>query len=83
MKKIEMYTWTYCPFCKRAKKLLNAKNIEFKEYVIDGDDQKLAELKEITGRATVPQIFVDGVFYGGSDELFEMYKNGTFNEVFM
>ena len=44
MAKVEIYTWQYCPFCIRAKDLLNKKGIEYKEYAIDGDQQARMEM---------------------------------------
>ena len=51
-KKIEMYTWSYCPFCKNAKKLLDEKGYEYKETVLDTDDDRRAELVKETGQKT-------------------------------
>ena len=69
MAKVEIYTWKYCPFCIRAKSLLNQKNISFQEYPIDGDEAARQLMsKKADGRSTVPQIFINGKGIGGCDE---------------
>jgi len=68
-KKIEIYTWGYCPYCVRAKNLLTEKGMEFTEVPLDGKDDELVKLRERTGQRTVPQIFIDDKFIGGFQEL--------------
>ncbi len=82
MKKVEIYTWKTCPFCMRAKALLETEKIPFEEHQIDGDLAALSELKARTGVGTVPQIFVDGTFIGGSDDLQQRYADGEFASLF-
>ncbi len=73
MKKVEIYTWAYCPFCIRAKALLNKKGIKYMEYPIDGDNQAhQAMIEKANGRKTVPQIFINNQGIGGCDELYEL-----------
>ncbi|MTI48409.1 glutaredoxin 3 [Sporosalibacterium faouarense] len=81
-KKVVIYTFETCPFCKRAKRLLNNKGIDFKEIEISDDDAKLDELEQQTGCSTVPQIFVNDKFIGGCDDIIQLYKDGKFDEVF-
>ncbi len=70
MAKVEIYTWRYCPFCIRAKSLLNRKQIHFEEYQIDGDESARQSMAiKADGRNTVPQIFINGKGIGGCDEL--------------
>ena len=70
MAKVEIYTWQYCPFCMRAKALLDAKQINYHEYQIDGDQEARQKMSErADGRTTVPQIFIDNYGIGGCDEL--------------
>lgn len=77
-----IYTFETCPYCIRAKRLLSKNNIEFEEIDITVDENKLNELEKKTGVDTVPQIFVDGKFIGGCDDLFELYKSGEFHRLF-
>ena len=73
MAKVEIYTWQYCPFCIRAKSLLNRKNIRFQEYSIDGDEAARQSMsKKADGRSSVPQIFINGKGIGGCDELYAL-----------
>ena len=58
-KEIVIYTWTVCPYCVRAKNLLEAKGLKYKEINLDGQDEELKSLQEKTGMKTVPQIFID------------------------
>ena len=81
--KVEIYTWKFCPFCIRAKALLNEKGVKFKEYSIDGDDDARTKMSERAGgRRTVPQIFINGKSIGGCDELYELERNNKLNELF-
>ena len=71
MKKVEIYTWQYCPFCIRAKSLLNKKNITFTEYKIDGDESAREKMSiRANGRRSLPQIFIDNNGIGGCDDLY-------------
>ena len=71
MKKVEIYTWQYCPFCIRAKSLLNKKNIDFIEYKIDGDESAREKMSErANGKRSLPQIFIDDNSVGGCDDLY-------------
>jgi len=73
MSKVEIYTWQYCPFCIRAKSLLNKKNITFTEHKIDGDDDaREIMMKRANGRRTLPQIFIDNKIIGGCDDLYAL-----------
>lgn len=83
MTKVEIYTKSYCPFCKRAKHLLGSKGIDFKEVEVTYDTAKRQEMIERSGRRTVPQVFIDGVHIGGSDDLAEANRNGTLDRLTM
>ena len=73
MKKVEIYTWAYCPFCLRAKDLLSQKGVQYIEHSIDGNDAARSSMSQrANGRRTVPQIFIDDVGIGGCDELYEL-----------
>jgi glutaredoxin 3 len=71
-----MYTTPSCPFCVRAKRLLDARGIAFDEIDVSADDAVRAEVMERTGRRTVPQIFIDGRSIGGFEELAAMDTAG-------
>ncbi len=77
MPRIDIYTKMMCPFCTRAKALLNAKGAAFEEYDITMGGPKRAEMLERAGgRSTVPQIFIAGKHVGGSDELAALERAG-------
>lgn len=81
-KKIEIYTTMFCPFCYRAKALLNSKGVEFTEYDVGGSSDARAKMRErAAGRHTVPQIFIDDVGVGGSDELAALDRQGKLDEM--
>jgi glutaredoxin 3 len=70
MAKVEIYTWQFCPFCIRAKALLNRKGVQFTEYAIDGDEQARSIMAERSqGRRSLPQIFINDIPIGGCDDL--------------
>ena len=75
--KVEIYTWTTCPFCIRAKNLLLKKGIDFLEYNIDGDEvarNKMAQ--RANGKRSVPQIFIDDDHVGGCDDIYALERQG-------
>jgi glutaredoxin 3 len=67
--RVEVYTTPSCPFCVRAKRLLEARGIAFVEIDVATDDERRAEIIQRTGRRTVPQIFIDERSIGGFEEL--------------
>lgn len=74
---VEIYTWQLCPYCIRAKLLLNWKQAAFTEYKIDGDSSARAAMAtRANGRRSVPQIFINDVHIGGCDELHELDHQG-------
>ena len=75
--KVEIYTKLYCGYCHRAKRLLEAKGVEFTEHDITLGGPKRAEMMERKPDAyTVPQIFIDGQAVGGSDDLARLEREG-------
>ena len=76
MANIEIYTKATCPFCHRAKALLNSKGVTFQELPIDGDAIKREEMIKRSGRTTVPQIFIDAQHIGGCDDLMALDQAG-------
>jgi len=76
MKKIEIYTKSYCPYCQRAKELLKIKGVEFIEYDVTANPEKEAEMHQRSGRRTVPEIFIGEYLIGGCDDLFNLDETG-------
>lgn len=81
MTKIEIYTNGWCPFCTRAKRLLDERGLEYQEYHIDQEPGRRAEMIQRSGRLTVPQIFIDDAHVGGSDDLARLHHNGELDHM--
>ncbi|MCP9859209.1 MULTISPECIES: glutaredoxin 3 [unclassified Cyanobium] len=78
MPKVEIYTWRFCPFCIRAKQLLDRKGVTYTEYVIDGDEDARNAMvaRGSDGRRSVPQTFIDDAHVGGCDDLYALERQG-------
>lgn len=70
--------WSTCPFCRRAKYLLDQKGIIYTEYEIDGDEAARDAMvaRGTDGRRSVPQIFINDQHIGGSDDLYDLENQG-------
>ncbi len=80
MSKVEIYSSMWCPFCHRAKRLLQSKGIAFEELDVDADPALRGEMtRRSGGQRTVPQIFIDDRHVGGSDELAALDRDGRLN----
>ena len=78
MADVVMYSKGYCPYCKRAKALFNAKGISFTNYDIQQRPALTQQMiRKSNGRRTVPQIFINGQHVGGSDDLMRLEAKGT------
>lgn len=74
---VTMYTSAYCPFCSRAKALLQRHGVvDLKEVVVDGQKALRSQMTEITGRTSVPQIFIGETHVGGCDDLHALDARG-------
>ena len=76
MAKIEIYTTMWCGYCARAKSLLEKKGAAYEEVDVMMDEKKRAEMRERAKHSTVPQIFINGQYIGGSDELAALERAG-------
>ena len=77
MPRVEIYTKAFCPYCWRAKALLDGKGVEYEEISVDcGGEQKQVMVQRAKGRTTVPQIFIGGVHVGGCDDLMALDRAG-------
>jgi glutaredoxin 3 len=82
MAEVEIYTTPLCPYCWRAKRLLDKKGIAFVEIDLWEHPERRAEMIERAGgRRTVPQLFVDGRAIGGSDELLDLESGGELDAI--
>jgi len=77
MQAVKMYTTATCPYCIRAKQFLASKGVErIEEIRVDAQPELRRQMMEITGRRTVPQIFIGGQHVGGCDDLFALDARG-------
>lgn len=77
MQPVKMYTTAVCPFCIRAKQILKARGVEsIDEVRVDANPQERMKMMEITGRRTVPQIFIGDTHVGGCDDLMALDSQG-------
>lgn len=77
MQVVKMYTTAVCPYCIRAKQLLKARGVtQIDEIRIDEKPQERDEMMRVTGRRTVPQIFIGATHVGGCDDLIALDARG-------
>lgn len=77
MNSVKMYTTAVCPYCTRAKQVLKARGVEtIEEIRVDTDPDQRMKMMEITGRRTVPQIFIGQTHVGGCDDLIALDGRG-------
>ena len=77
MQPVKMYTTAYCPYCTRAKQLLQARGVEqIEEIRIDSDPDARATMMQTTQRRSVPQIFIGVTHVGGCDDLMALDDRG-------
>jgi glutaredoxin 3 len=77
MQAVKMYTTAVCPYCVRAKQILKAKGVaEIEEIRVDTDPGQREHMMQITGRRTVPQIFIGATHVGGCDDLMALDAQG-------
>ena len=80
-KKIIIYSKDICPYCVKAKSLLQRKQLQFEEIKITTDELNQEMIKKSNGRMTVPQIFIDDYHVGGCDDLYALEASGKLNEI--
>ena len=77
MQPVKMYTTAVCPYCVRAKQSLKSKGVEqIEEIRVDLDPEARTHMMEITGRRTVPQIYIGDTHVGGHDDLVALDSRG-------
>lgn len=83
MANVEIYTWSTCPFCRRVKHLLDQKGVTYTEYGIFGDEAARDAMvaRGTNGRRSVPQIFINDQHIGGSDDLYDLERQGKLDEL--
>ncbi len=76
MPHMEVYSTPNCPYCVRAKALLQSKNLTFKEIDVGDDVESLRKMAQLSGLRSVPQIFINDRSIGGYDELAQLNADG-------
>ncbi|MGB1298997.1 MAG: glutaredoxin 3 [Psychrobium sp.] len=81
MANVTIYSRSWCSFCKRAKALLDSKEVAFDTIDIEEQPEKRDEMIERTGRTSVPQIFINDQAIGGCDDLFALHASGDLDKL--
>lgn len=81
MAEVTIYTTRFCPYCIRAKHILNSKRAQVNEVPVDGDRDMRRQLLERTGQSTVPQIWIGEQHVGGCDELMALDRQGRLDSM--
>tara|TARA_B110000259_G_scaffold172392_1_gene204777 strand:+ start:50 stop:289 length:240 start_codon:yes stop_codon:yes gene_type:complete len=77
-----MYSSSYCPYCTNAEKLLFEKGFDVTEKIlVDESPEELQKMMKITGKRTVPQIFIDNIYIGGFEELRALDLSGELDKI--
>ena len=77
MAHVRIYSSDHCPYCSRAKALLQQRGVtDFEEIVVDGKPDVRAQMTQLAGRTSVPQIFIGDTHVGGCDDLHALDRNG-------
>ncbi|WP_217475905.1 glutaredoxin 3 [Stutzerimonas stutzeri] len=76
MPKVVIYTTAWCPYCIRAKNLLDHKGVSYEEIPVDGKPALRSEMAAKAGRTSVPQIWIGDAHVGGCDELHALERAG-------
>ena len=79
--KVEIYTKPTCPYCIRAKTLLQSKNVDFIEYDVSDPADQDAMIERANSRRTVPQIFINDEHIGGCDDLYALERSGQLDQL--
>ncbi len=81
MAEVVIYSTGYCPYCTKAKALLNHKHVDFTEIRVDLHPELREEMMQKSGRHTVPQIFINGHHVGGCDDLYALEAQGKLDQL--
>ncbi|MDF2868392.1 MAG: grxC [Gammaproteobacteria bacterium] len=81
MSKIKIYTTEICPYCVRAKQLLDRKEVSYQEIRVDMEPAIREEMIKLSGRRTVPQIFINEQPVGGCDDLYALERAGELDKL--
>ncbi len=80
---VVIYSTRFCPYCIRARQVLNAKGVEFTDISVDEDFALRAEMEQRSGRCTVPQIWLGDIHVGGFDDLWRLEQRGELDALLL
>lgn len=80
-KTVTLYTTRYCPYCIRARRLLDEKGVDYEDIAVDDDPQLRAEMARRSGRVTLPQIWIGEQHIGGCDDLMLLARQGRLDDM--
>lgn len=82
MQAVTMYTGPFCPYCMMAKRLLHAVGVtEIKEIRVDASPEAFAEMQQLSGQRSVPQIFIGDTHVGGFTDLYRLQQQGELDDL--
>ena len=81
MADVKMYTTRLCPYCMRARMLLESKGVAFTDIAVDADPELRREMMQLSGRHTVPQIWIGDQHVGGFDDMAVLDRQGKLDEL--
>ena len=80
-KAVTLYTTRFCPYCIRARSLLDEKKVAYTDIAVDEQPHLRQEMMERSGRRTVPQIWIGEQHVGGFDDLWRLERQGSLDEL--
>ena len=81
MAQVVMYTTSWCPYCRAAKSLFASKQVDFTEIDVTEEPKLRVEMERLSGRRTVPQIFINGKPIGGYDDVLSLETSGELDKL--
>ncbi len=82
MPEVTIYSGPFCPYCTKAKALLDKKNVSYEDFNVKEDSARFDEMLSLSkGRKTIPQIFINGQHIGGCDDLYALDAAGKLDEL--
>lgn len=78
---VRMYATGWCPYCVAARDLLRGKGVQFEEIDLTSDPSRRAEMESLSGRSSVPQIFIGDAHIGGYDDMAALERSGRLDQL--
>ena len=78
---VTLYTTRFCPYCMRARSLLDSKQVAYRDIAVDGEPALRREMMQLSGRRTVPQIWIGEQHIGGFDDMLLLEHQGRLDEL--